>query len=292
MTTAAKPLPPHGTPSRARGRYHHGIDRCPCTPCRQAERRYNKRRRYLTATGKPLTTDAAPVTQHLRDLFAAGAGWMQTATAADCSLSTLSKLLKGNQERIRRSLADRILAIRIEQVTHQRISVPAIGSIRRVRALMAIGHPCLLIRQTSGLDRTVVAELVNGHTTSILASTAAKIRTAYEELSNQPGPSARNKNRATREGWQNPQWWEDYGRIDDPAFDPDQADRKLNFHEQARLRREEIIHLAWCGHEPEQIRERLDNEVSISTVRQIVQEWRTGQKRQRTTAKAGLERAA
>ncbi|WP_406123075.1 hypothetical protein OHQ89_12720 [Streptomyces canus] len=281
MTTATETLPAHGTPSRARGRYHKGVKRCPCKPCREAERRYNKHRRYLTATGQALTTDAAPVTQHLRDLFAAGAGWHQTATAADCSLGTLSKLLKGEQTRMRRSLAVRILAVRLEQVVHQRAAEPAIGSIRRVRALMAVGHACTTIRQITGLDRTVVSQLVNAQTDSILTDTADKVRAAYEQLSSQTGPSVRNKSRAARQGWRDPQWWEDYGRIDDPDFDPATVDRELNFLERAQLRREEIEHLAWCGHEPEQIRERLNGEVSISTIRQIVAEWRTGQKRDR-----------
>jgi transposase len=51
--------------------------------------------------------------------------------------------------------------------------------------------------------------------------------------------------------------------------------------ERAALRREEIIHFAWHGDTPEQILARLNGEVSIATVRQIVQEWRTGVKRDR-----------
>jgi hypothetical protein len=149
---------------------------------------------------------------------------------------------------------------------------------------MAIGHPCISIRNATGLDRTVVSELVNAQTDSVLATTAEKVAAAYEQLSNQTGPSVRNKNRAAREAWRDPQWWEDYGGIDDPDFNADDVDRELNFLERAKLRREEIIHLAWHGDTPEQILARLDDEVSISTVRQIVAEWRTGQKRQRKTS--------
>lgn len=280
MTTATKPLPPHGTPSRARGRYSLGIARCSCRPCRVAENRYNKRRRYLTATGQSLSMNAAPVTQHLRQLFGSGAGWEQTSTAAECSKSTLSKLLHGRQSLVRRALGERILSIELADVTHTRISVPATGSIRKVRALMAIGHSCALIRQESGLDRTVVCLLVNGHTESIYAATAEKVSTAYRLLSERQGTSVRNRNRAAREHWAPPAAWDD-DKIDDPQAKPDFGDRVLNFHERAELRREEIIHFAWHGDTPEQILDRLNGEVSISTVRQVVQDWRTGQKRQR-----------
>lgn len=220
MTTTVKPLPPHGTPSRARGRFHDGIARCSCRPCRDAENRYNKRRRFLTATGQSLTTDAEPVTQHLRQIFASGAGWEQTATAAACSKATLSKLLHGQQPKIRRALAERLLSIPVEAVAHERVPASATGSIRKVRALMAIGHPCTRIRQEAGLDRTVICQLVNAQTESVLASTTHKVNSAYRRLSEQSGPSVRNRNRALREHWAPPAAWDD-DTIDNPAAHPE-----------------------------------------------------------------------
>lgn len=100
-----------------------------------------------------------------------------------------------------------------------------------------------------------------------------------------PGPSEPARIAATAKGWLGAEAW-DADTIDDPDTTPDLGDRVLNFHERATLRREEIIHLAWCGHEPEQILDRLNGEVSISTVRAIVHEWRTGQKRDRKQAAA------
>jgi hypothetical protein len=115
----------------------------------------------------------------------------------------------------------------------------------------------------------------------VLSATASAMKTLYADWSITPGPSELSEQRAARFGWRDPQWWEDLGDLDDPGFDPSTADRVLNFHERAQLRREEIIHFAWHGDTPEQILARLNGEVSISTVRQIVQEWRTGQRRQR-----------
>jgi hypothetical protein len=107
---------------------------------------------------------------------------------------------------------------------------------------------------------------------------------AYHALAGHPGTSVRSLRRARLEGWAPPAAWDDE-TIDDPNGAPDFGDSVLNFHERAALRREEIIHLAWHGDTPEQIFNRLNEEVSISTVRAVIHEWRTGQKRKRPEPK-------
>ena len=281
MTTAAKPLPPHGTTARAKGRPAAGIKGCPCRPCRDAENAYDKRRRFFNESGRTYMVDSAPTQAHLKMLFAEGAGWTQLVAATTCSSSTLVAILNGERPEITRRVASLILAVHAADVLPPNRKVSAIGSIRRCRALVAIGHKFMDIADASPLDLATIRYVINGHPANVSAVTAAEIVAAYEALAGHPGTSVRSRNRAAREGWRDPQWWEDYGHIDDPAFDPDKADDELNFLERARLRREEIIHLAWCGHQPEQILARLNDEVSISTVRQIVAEWRTGVKRDR-----------
>ncbi|MGW0626479.1 hypothetical protein [Streptomyces sp. NPDC002758] len=281
MTTTTKPLAPHGTTARAKGRPSAGVKACPCRPCRDAENAYDKRRRLLNETGRTLMVDATPTREHLANLFAEGAGWIQLGAAASCSTSTLVAILRGERTEITRRVASRILAVEATDALPPNRHVSAIGSIRRCRALIAAGHRFLDIAEASPLDLATVRYIINAQPANVSARTAAGVVTAYEALSGQPGNSARSLNRGAREGWRDPQWWEDYGRIDDPDFDPASADGELNFHERAALRREEIIHLAWCGHTTEQILARLDNEVSESTVNAIVREWRTGQKRDR-----------
>lgn len=70
------------------------------------------------------------------------------------------------------------------------------------------------------------------------------MKALYAKWQSQPGTSEESRQRAMSRGWRDPQWWEDYGHIDDPAFDPDQAERALDRREQAALRRAEIEHLA------------------------------------------------
>lgn len=280
MTTATKTLPEHGTPSRARGRYHHSVPRCTCNPCRTAENRYNKQRRYLTATGQSLTTDATPAAEHLRTLFAADAGWEQLAAAIPCSKATISKLINGQQQTIRRSLADRIHQICAEDVVHERLTEPALGSIRRVRALMALGHTCKQIREISGLDRTTICELVHGRTQSILITTADRIRGTYRQLAVVAGSSVRNINRAVREGWGTPAAWDDEA-IDDPEGTPDNGDSsELGRNQLAAMRRQEVAHLDGFGVAAQEIAGRLG--IADSTVLNIVAELRAGTRRDRS----------
>jgi len=283
VTAAIKPLPGHGTPSRAKGRPAAGIPRCPCPRCRTAQRAYDKRRRVLNATGRSLRVPVEPVAAHLDALFAAGAGWVQLATLAQVSQSSLSKIRNRRQAAIRRTVADRILAIPPGRGIPARRNVPAAGAIRRVHALMAIGHTLAAIGAAAHLNHTVMNGLVNGYPATVWASTHASIADAYQALATQPGSNTRALRRAERNAWHDPDFWDDTGRIDDPAFDPD---KPLSRNELGALRRDEILHLARCGLQPETIRERLNEEISLSHVRNTVTEYRAGVKRDRRSKAA------
>jgi plasmid maintenance system antidote protein VapI len=254
-------------------------------------------RALANMSGQPVRVPAAPIADHLRNLLADGMGWPRICRAAHCSSSTIARLLNG-QEKVRRSVADRILAVKYRSAPGR--IVDATGTRRRIQALLAIGHTITGLAEESDVDHSVINDVLNG-ALNVRGMTADRIAAAYDWLAVQPPITSRksaattSRKRAKREGWRDPQWWEDMGNINDPTFDPDEADRALNFFERAQLRREEIEHLAWCSHPPEQIVDRLNGEVSISTVRQIVQDWRTGQKRDRkkqAAAEPELEVAA
>lgn len=252
--TTARPLPEHGTPARAKGRHADGIPRCHCQPCRRAERAYDKRRRYLKATGRTLLVPAAPIADHLDALFAAGAGWVQLADLSEVSQSSLSKIRNRQQTRIRRSVADRILSIKPGQGIPARRTVSAVGAVRRVRALMAVGHTLVSIRTAAHLDHTVMHGLVNGHLTTIWGSTHSSLAEAYRTLATRPGGNVRACRRAEREGWHDPLWWDDIGHIDDPDFDPaDAAPKTLRIDQVA----EDSAWLAETGLTSKQIAERI-----------------------------------
>ncbi|MER5902962.1 hypothetical protein ABT150_23125 [Streptomyces mirabilis] len=280
MTTAVRQLPPHGTQYRYRGPVDGSWPGCRCAKCTHANHVGGKARRLAHLRGEGPLYPGAPVLEHINKLYASGMTYALIARRAKVSDATITNLVHGYTKSCKRDKAFRILAVKPADFDELALR-PATGSIRRLRALYAIGHNPKAISAVTGFDETAVSHFANDRYTVITLATEQRIGKAYRELSATPGLSGKARKRAESQGWRDPQWWEDYGRIDDPEFDPDKADAELNFHERAKLRREEIIHLAWIGHQPEQIRERLDNEVSIATVRSVVQEWRTGQKRQR-----------
>ncbi|MEU5477513.1 helix-turn-helix domain-containing protein [Streptomyces mirabilis] len=279
---ARSPLPPHGTAARGVGRPGQGIPGCKCQPCRNAKVKADALRALANSSGRPVRVPAAPAAAHIRTLLDAGMGWTRIGHAAHSSSCTIARILNG-QELIRRTVAERLLAVKYRPAPGR--IVDATGTRRRIQALIAVGYTIEGIAAESDVDHSAINNILNG-SMNVRGITFDRIAAAYDWFSQRepdvrPSAATTSRKRAAREGWRDPQWWEDYGRIDDPEFDPDKADAELNFHERAKLRREEIIHLAWVGHQPEQILDRLDNEVSIATVRSVVQEWRTGQKRQR-----------
>lgn len=273
MTTATKTPPKHGE----RRCYLAG---CRLPECRRANYHYMCRYRLDRARNQNRRVDSAPVIEHVRSLVDSGWSRSQIATAATCSERSVISLYHGYYATIRADLAARILAAqpRID-IVKGKSYVDATGTIRRVRALIAIGHPVARIAAAIGVHRTPLGKLITHGAERVTAQLARDVAALYKRGAGQPGNSVRARNRAVTEGWHGPLAWDD---IDDPNCQPESTVDELGFRERAALRREEVIHLAWCGYEPEQIRERLNNEVSIATVRQIAQEWRTGQKRDRT----------
>lgn len=218
MTTAVKPLADHGTTARAKGRPAAGIKGCTCRPCRDAENRYDKQRRVFNATGRTYMVDAKPAATHLRLLFEQGAGWKQLAQASGTASSTISDIVTGQRTEITRRVSDRILALTTHQTLAPNRSVPAIGSIRRVCALVAAGHRVKDITAACDLDHATVRKVLNGNPNTITAYTAEQIKNAYAHLASTPGNCTRSLNRGTREGWKTPDYWDDMGAIDDPQF--------------------------------------------------------------------------
>lgn len=282
MTTAAKPLPPHGSEAR----YQGALDRpgCRCGTCITGWTRAGQVRLLAHLAGQPPKISPEPVTAHLHTLTDAGMSFSAIARAADVGRDTVTEHHRSQHPWIRRSIAQRILAVRPEHADPTS-RVPALGSRRRLRALYAAGHGAYIIAtHAGGLTPRAIDYILNGKRTTVTIATRNAIAEAYRTLADQPASNPRTQRRAQAEGWPGPGYWDD-DEFENPGFTP-VADLELKRNERAALRREEIIHFAWHGDTPEQILARLGDEMSISTVRQIVQDWRTGQKRDRKQAAA------
>ncbi|MER6350582.1 hypothetical protein ABT186_01695 [Streptomyces sp. NPDC001634] len=253
---------------------------CRRDECRTADRKYRKQYELRRLSGIPAHIPGPVVAAHLRLLTDSGHTIRGISGQANVSERAMNYILNG-QAKVTRPKALALLAI---QPLNEAPRVDPIGSIRRIQALAAIGWPIIWTAEQSGYHPSYLFNIIAGRVHSIPRHVAHRFTVLYREYSHQAGPSGFTRSVARRNNWHGPLAWD---AIDDPNEQPEiVVDRVLNFHERAKLRREEIEHLAWCGHEPEQIRARLNNEVSIATVRQVVQEWRTGQKRQRKAVAA------
>ncbi|MEU0393859.1 hypothetical protein ABZ208_13950 [Streptomyces sp. NPDC006208] len=213
------PLPEHGTYARSVGRPAQGIRGCTCPLCRKARAAYSKRRRVLNETGRTLRVPAPPVAAHVRALLDSGSGWTYITRTSGSSSCTLNRLLNGQQS-IKRTVADRIMAVQPEPQPTRR--VPALPSTRRLRALLAIGHTINGsggIVGHSGVDQTVLSSLITGRIEHILADTETRITAAYNQLADKPGTNDRNRRRAASNQWAGPDYWDD-DSFPDPDFVP------------------------------------------------------------------------
>ncbi|WP_405964788.1 hypothetical protein OG713_34630 [Streptomyces sp. NBC_00723] len=274
-----RPIPPHGTYARANGSPGYR-PACDCQPCRATRLRVKKRNTVNRQLGRPGLIDATPARRKLEQLQRT-MSWEQISAATGCDDCNLRQIVDGARTQIRRGTLARILGVQLESPAPGKY-LDATGTRRRIEALRAIGWSARALADASGAGETSIERICLGQPT-VRATVAARIATAYMKLHRSPPAPSRSatraRNYAISNGWAPPGAWDD-DTIDDPNAQPEFG-RELNFHERAELRREEIIHFAWHGDTPEQILARLNGEVSISTVRQIVQDWRTGQKRDR-----------
>lgn len=220
MSTAIRHDAPHGSLRRARGSEGAGIPRCACSPCRRTLQAYNKQMRYLASTGRSRLVDAGPARDHLHRLIASGDALTVLAEQLSCPRGTLASLANNPRKRISRTLANQILAIRPGNASAANRSVSAIGSTRRVRALVALGHPLLVVAKSAGMELSTASYLLNGRADTIHYELAQRVSKAYRALCGKQGNLTRSLRRAEREGWAPPAAWDDEV-IDDPAAAPE-----------------------------------------------------------------------
>lgn len=121
---------------------------------------------------------------------------------------------------------DAVEALRVYRKRHREgrlvpLLVDALGSQRRLRALMAIGHGEDKLAAELGWSTRVVNGVVAGEHGTIRASKALAIAGLYERLCGTAGDSQRARGWAQRRGWAPPLAWDD---IDDPAEVPAQPE--------------------------------------------------------------------
>ncbi len=285
--------------ARPHGYARYRLDGCRCYLCGYARAQYddNRNRAIAYGTWQPWV-DAEPVRRHIRTLQDCGLGTRRIAEAASVDRKRLQAVLTGRpdrgtppQEKLRPEPAAAILAVQPTlDLLGSATPISATGTHRRLQALVAGGWPQHHLAAALGMT--------DGNFSSLLARNQVIVRTAravqdlYDQrwrldprqhgVGNQA--YARAKSHADRSGWAPVGAWDD-DTIDDPAARPDTGtERTLNRDELAAVRREEVEHLDTAGIPEHEIARRLG--MGLSTVRQIITELRTGQRRDRSKAAA------
>lgn len=215
----------------------HQIDRCRCTPCMQACRRYERQRRRLMAYGQwQPYVDAEPVRQHVEKLRAFGLSWMRVAELSGVPRGSVSKLVYGDgprgmapSKRMRPKNVAAILALEPnEDILPDGALVDGTGTRRRLTALVAVGWSQSRLAERLGMDSTNLNRLLLKVEGPVRCSTARATRALYDELWNQQPPqdqhrqkisANRARNYARDRGWAPPMAWDD-DTIDDPRARP------------------------------------------------------------------------
>lgn len=97
----------------------------------------------------------------------------------------------------------------------------ATGTIRRVRALAAVGWSFRYLAARRGLNSGACAirQLASGERRKVTPEVARAFVQIYDELCTSDGPSLRARTWARKRGWHGPEAWTDT-TIDDPSAEP------------------------------------------------------------------------
>jgi hypothetical protein len=132
---------------------------CECYRCRVARNEYNA---AFRTQRRAYTTEAAETREHLLRLAANGIGWRAQEQLTGLSYSTLRVIRNGEQRRIRRSTADKVLSVPLSTRVHgHRMSKePAVALVRELKR--------------HGVEKQEIAAMLRYRTTSLGFMTARR----------------------------------------------------------------------------------------------------------------------
>ncbi len=164
-------------------------------------------RRYVEATDTRTT---------LQGFLDANVPLRAVARASGLSDTAIGNLTQGRHDQVQAATAAKVASLTLADIYARATgTVPAVGAVRRVQALMAIGWRKADLH-AAGIPTT---QLVTRSRAHITAAGWHQVRQVYDRLCMTPGPSPATRERATRRGYAPPLAW-DEGTIDDPRATP------------------------------------------------------------------------
>lgn len=104
---------------------------------------------------------------------------------------------------------------RYRELQGRDVWVPALGTVRRLRALAVIGWSIQEIADQAGLFPRSLLKVREGQRAEVRSSTWRAVRCVYAELENTPRVTRSGRitrTLALRQGWLAPAWWDDPDR--------------------------------------------------------------------------------
>ncbi|WP_157121219.1 hypothetical protein [Nocardia miyunensis] len=217
---------------------------------------YELRTRYA---GAPGYVPYEPIRDHIEELAALGLPMASIARDAGCLPNTVRNIRAGLSATVRIRQATAIRAVTVHPNERQQI-VLAVGAMRRLQALHAIGWPWKGIAEYApNVAAAVMSQMTRPRQgrTVIAWWTWLAIHDAYEQLSGTPGDSDRARRVATEHGWWAPLDWEGLD-IDDPRVEPSAAQApKTTTRDIANARRQHVRALLGLNLTTQQIADRV-----------------------------------
>lgn len=175
------------------------------------------RRESDRARGLEPYVDARLVRERVELLKARGFNETSIARAAGLTQRTVNMIARGDHRRTRRLVAEAIMSVAPKPVAVMS-HVPAVGVVRRIRALQRMGYTYQDIDVAVGVCVGTSSALVQNRN-EVMFTTWEKFKATYDRLSMVPGPSAISRSRAATRGFPGPLDWES-ADIDDPLSEP------------------------------------------------------------------------
>lgn len=228
----------------------HGERRCYLRGCRrpecvEANRRYCKQYRVATIR-QPIRVDATPVRQRIEEWSGQGYSHVQIAQAVGGNSGDITKLLSG-QPTVAPKIAARYLNSRGPRGIPFHATTDSTGTVRRGRALHAIGYPLYEIADGLPVNTAYLGRILDSRYPSLRRVVAEAMTTRYRQLRWKPGSSHFAVHSAARRGWHGPFAWD--GNIDDPSAQPETLPTYAPMAANGRdsMRKAEIEHLYLLG---------------------------------------------
>ncbi|MCV7255266.1 hypothetical protein H7J86_24185 [Mycobacterium hackensackense] len=169
-----------------------------------------------------------PVREHIATLRGLGLGFYQLSKLSGVPDRTIQGIVFQKRTRVFASTAVKLLAVPVPTSPHLVAAghafVDATGTVRRLRALTALGHSNQSVADRTGLNHQQISHIALGKQRVVFARVALVIDVAFRAMQLEVPPDGyakrRAKARAERRGWSPALAW-DEDTLDDPAATPD-----------------------------------------------------------------------